>query len=119
MGWRGFSWRGGRVLPCRDRCGTVYAPAFAATGVLASFGHRATLPSMPHQPRPRRLPAPWRVERIPAGWVVLDATGRNLAYVYGSDERSGVGDDRLTLDEARRVAVNIARMPDLLAPKPA
>ena len=44
----------------------------------------------PQQPRPRRLPAPWRIERIPAGWTVLDANGRNLAYVYGADERSGV-----------------------------
>jgi hypothetical protein len=66
------------------------------------------------QPRPRRLPAPWRIERIPAGWTVLDASGRNLAYVYGADERSGVADDRLTLDEARRIAANIARLPELL-----
>jgi hypothetical protein len=74
---------------------------------------------MPNQPQPRRLPAPWRVERIPAGWAVLDASGRRLAYVYGSDERSGVADDRLTADEARRIAVNIARLPELLTPKPA
>jgi hypothetical protein len=38
---------------------------------------------------------------IPAGWAVLDASRRSLAYVYGSDERAGVADDRLTLDEAR------------------
>ena len=71
---------------------------------------------MLRQPQPRRLPAPWRIERIPAGWIVLDASWRSLAYVYGWDERSGVADNRLTLDEARRVATNIARLPELLAP---
>jgi len=73
---------------------------------------------MAQPPPPRRLPAPWRVERIPAGWAVLDASGRRLAYVYGADERFGVGDDRLTLDEARRVAAAIARLPGLLGVRP-
>ena len=69
---------------------------------------------MAQLPPPRRLPAPWTVERIPAGWTVLDASGRRVAYVYGTDERFGVGDDRLTADEARRVAAAIARLPELL-----
>jgi hypothetical protein len=75
------------------------AAPLMACDVLASFGQRVTVPRMPHQPQLRRLPAPWRTERILAGWAVLDASGRRLAYVYGSDERSGEGDDRLTLDD--------------------
>ena len=97
----------GRTIAC--------IPPFVTRGVLASFAGRATVSLMPHQPQPRRLPAPWCVERIPAGWAVLDASERRLAYVYGSDERAGVADDRLTLDEARRVAANIAQLPELLA----
>ena len=64
---------------------------------------------------PRKLPAPWRVEEIPGGYVVKDATGHALAYCYGhptygdADIAKGI-----TLDEARRVAGNIAKLPDLL-----
>jgi hypothetical protein len=32
---------------------------------------------------------------------VLDASGRRLAYVYGADERFGVGDDRYPSAEGR------------------
>jgi hypothetical protein len=63
---------------------------------------------------PRRFPAPWTVTRIPGGWRVDDGAGRALAYVYGNDQPRGVNDQRLTLDEARRIAAGIARLPDLL-----
>jgi hypothetical protein len=45
---------------------------------------------------------------------VDDSAGQTLAYVYGSDQPRGVNDQRLTLDEARRIAAGIARLPDLL-----
>jgi len=65
--------------------------------------------------RPRRLPAPWSVEEIPAGFKVVDADGKSLAYVYGEDyeTRRQVG-NKLTMDEARRVARAIAKLPKLL-----
>ena len=64
---------------------------------------------------PRRLPAPWRVERIPGGYVVCDANDQNLAYVYcRANENEARQAGVLTDDEARRIAVNIARLPKLL-----
>jgi K+/H+ antiporter YhaU regulatory subunit KhtT len=64
---------------------------------------------------PRRLPAPWKAERIPGGYVVRDATGQALAYVYSrATEAEAMQAKTLTEDEARRVAANIAKLPDLL-----
>jgi hypothetical protein len=61
----------------------------------------------------RRFPAPWTVEAIDAGFKIVDANGQVLAYVYGyAGGRTGVKE--LSLDEARRIATNIARLPKLL-----
>jgi hypothetical protein len=58
---------------------------------------------------------PWKVEQIPGGYKVLVANGQSLAYVYGRDTRADADTAGvLTMDEARRVASNIAKLPHFL-----
>jgi hypothetical protein len=56
---------------------------------------------------PRTFPAPWSAVEIPGGFRVEDANRLPLAYFYGHDDAHA---DVLTLDEARRMAENFARL---------
>ena len=66
----------------------------------------------------RRFPAPWRIDETDACFIIRDASEQALAYVYYEDEpgRRGAA-KRLTKDEARRIAANVAKLPDLLGRK--
>lgn len=58
---------------------------------------------------------PWDIEDNGAYFIVRDNNGQALSYVYCEHEagrRTAAG--LLTQDEARRIAINIAKLPDLL-----
>jgi hypothetical protein len=68
----------------------------------------------------RRFPPPWSVEEANPNldrrcFIARDANGQALAYVYFEDElgrRSAA--KLLTGDEARRIAANLAKLPELI-----
>jgi hypothetical protein len=63
----------------------------------------------------RRFSPPWDIEDNGACFIIRDANGQALSYVYYENEpsrRTAAG--LLTRDEARRIAINIAELPELL-----
>ena len=65
----------------------------------------------------RRFPPPWKIEPLDGGgFKIVDSNGQSLAYVYGHvDVRDAQIAKSLILDQARRIASNIAKLPNLLA----
>ena len=67
-------------------------------------------------PSARRFPPPWDIEEANAAcFIVKDNSGHALAYVYFEQEPGRRAAAKLlTRDEARRIAANIAKLPELL-----
>jgi hypothetical protein len=62
-----------------------------------------------------RFPAPWRIVELPNGFAVEDATGKQIGVFYGRDPDSAGHTGIMTMDEARQMALDFARLPELLA----
>src|SRR5580693_7943866 len=64
---------------------------------------------------PRRFPPPWIVDETDACFIIRDGNRQAVSYVYFEDEPGRRTTAKLlTRDEARRIAANIAKLPDLI-----
>ena len=69
--------------------------------------------------QPHRFPPPWSVRELEACFVVSDANGEKVAYVYFEEDPGRRSAAKLpTKAEAQRIAVNFARLPELLRSQP-
>jgi hypothetical protein len=64
----------------------------------------------------RRFPPPWTIEEHnDACFIVRDASGQALGYFYFEEgARPALGGQPIDRHEARRVAANFAKLPELL-----
>jgi hypothetical protein len=59
----------------------------------------------------RRFPPPWTIDDNGSCFIVKDDDGRSLAYAEPGRPSAA---NLMTRDEARRIAINIAKLPELL-----
>jgi hypothetical protein len=61
-----------------------------------------------------RFPAPWRIVELPHGFSVEDATGKQIGVFYGRAPDSAGHAGIMTMDEARQMALDFSKLPELL-----
>jgi hypothetical protein len=85
---------------------------------LNSATRTLTLAGMSYQGR--RFPPPWTVKAHEESFSVRDAADFPIAWVYFTTDPNAdhLHTGRMTRDQARRVAANIAKLPVLLGATP-
>jgi hypothetical protein len=61
-----------------------------------------------------RFPVTWRIVELPTGFAVEDATGKQIGVFYGRTPDAAGHTGIMTMDEARQMAVDFAKLPELL-----
>jgi hypothetical protein len=61
-----------------------------------------------------RFPVPLRIVELPTGFAVEDATGKQIGVFYGRAPDSAGHTGIATMDEARQIALDFAKLPELL-----
>jgi len=63
----------------------------------------------------RHFPPPWSVQELEACFIVIDSTGQKLAIdCFEEEPGRRAAAKLLTRDEAPRIAVDMAKLPELL-----
>ncbi len=115
----GFPGWGISVAPDPGKCGSSnYCSKAAVHGdvVMSPGGHRM-IENGTRELWQRHPSASERhgADKMPGGYAVRDANGPTLAFVYSRDNEDEARQAKvLTKDEARRIAINIARLPEPL-----
>jgi hypothetical protein len=60
------------------------------------------------------FPPPWTVQELEACFVVTDSAGQKLAFIYHGELGRGAAAKLPSKEQARQVAANIARLPEVL-----
>src|SRR5258708_39325682 len=101
-------------------------PLQQPSGAAVTMGHYAVylsmiigssrLPASKDFRMTSRFPGPWRIAEFPNGFAVYDATGRQLGFFYGRTNPNTAGQTSfLMVDEARQIAGDFTRLPELLS----